>query len=88
MCMIGRAWYSTSKSMGIIMHNIIQNIFGVRTLRTRARTEPAAATAPNLSPANPTELWQYSSTVWTLGMFLATPTTLDVHLRDDMTHCR
>ena len=56
--------YSTSKSMGIIMHNIIQNIFGVRTLRTRARTEPAAATAPNLSPANPTEL---SSTVVLCG---------------------
>ena len=48
--------YSTSKSMGIIMHNIIQNIFGVRTLRTRSRTKPAAATDPNLSPANPTQL--------------------------------
>ena len=62
--------YSTPKSMGIIMHNIIQNIFGVRTLRTRSRrTEPAAATAQNLSPANPTELSSIVVLCGPLGCF-------------------
>ena len=48
--------YSTSKSMGIIMHNIIRKISLAYVRYVRAHYKPAAATDPNLSPANPTQL--------------------------------
>ena len=74
--------------MTIIMHNITRNIFGVYGGRVVVAAYAYAAVAALPWQRVRVPATQVSPVVWTLGMFLATPTTLDVHLRDDMTHCR